>query len=49
MQDATFLHEHPLGASSWWDPRMIALLKTKDVYHFILTDVMLSSRDRDEE
>ena len=27
-----FLQEHHLGASSWWDPRMTALQKTKDVF-----------------
>ena len=43
-----FLHEHPLGASSWWDPRMTALQKTTGV-HCIFADVLLSSEDRDEE
>ena len=27
-----FLHEHPLGASAWLDPRMTALQKTKGVF-----------------
>ena len=27
-----FLHGHPLGASSWLDPRMTALQKTQGVF-----------------
>ena len=38
-----FLHEHPLGASPWLDPRMSALQKTQRCFHCILTDVLLSS------
>ena len=32
MQNANFCIEYLVGASSWWDPRMTALEKTKDVF-----------------
>ena len=43
-----FLHEHPLEASSWSDPRVISLQKRKGVFHCIITSVLFSSKDRNE-
>ena len=43
-----FLHEHPLGAPSWLDPRVTALQKSNSVFHCVITNVLFPSEGRNE-
>ena len=44
-----FLHEHPVGASAWWRPSHDCTAKDHRCFHCMLTDVLFSSKNRDEE